>query len=124
MSGFEAYIEGWKASCLAMADQPYEVGAEAYREAAAREELWCEEMRRDWERKVLKPCMDAWVDAYLDTEAAKAARPPIGKPLSLRARRRNRGRVRTAKVALSRQYRQPIRWTWNTASGLVRGGRA
>lgn len=42
----------------------------------------------------------------------EAMRPSIGKPLSRRARRRNRGRVRAAKAALMRRYTPSVTWAW------------
>lgn len=68
--------------------------------------------RAGFERGFLRPYQRACVDLVIDAEAEKAARPAIGKPLSRRARRRNRGRVRAARLALGRQYHQPIRWVW------------
>ncbi|MCJ2020971.1 hypothetical protein MKK70_01290 [Methylobacterium sp. E-041] len=43
----------------------------------------------------------------------EAMRPSIGKPLSRRARRRNRGRVRVAKNALMRRFTPSMEWSWN-----------
>ncbi|KMO10233.1 hypothetical protein SQ03_30875 [Methylobacterium platani JCM 14648] len=51
-------------------------------------------------------------DVLVDIEAAKAARPAIGKPLSRRAWRRNRARVSAARVALARIYHEPVTWAW------------
>ncbi|MDP4021096.1 hypothetical protein Q8W71_00535 [Methylobacterium sp. NEAU 140] len=81
----------------------------AERERHRREmEAW----RAEFERGYLRPTRNAWVDVLVDVEAAKAARLAIGKPLSRRARRRNRGRVTTAKVALARVYHEPVTWAW------------
>ncbi|GJE51476.1 hypothetical protein GOFOIKOB_4535 [Methylobacterium tardum] len=43
---------------------------------------------------------------------AKAMRPAIGKPLSRRARRRNRGRVHAAKAILMRRFTPSVTWAW------------
>ncbi|BAQ45928.1 hypothetical protein Maq22A_c13575 [Methylobacterium aquaticum] len=66
----------------------------------------------EWCAQFLRPVRNAWVDVLVDVEAEKAARPAIGKPLSRRARRRNRGRVSAARVALARVYHEPITWAW------------
>ncbi len=91
------------------------VGAE--RERHRREmEAW----RTEFGRGYLRPTRNALAHELVDIEAAKASRPAIGKPLSRRARRRNRGRVSAARVALARIYHEPVTWAW-PAQGSFHG---
>lgn len=71
-----------------------------------------EAWRTEFERGYLRPTRNAWANVLVDIEAAKAARPAIGKPLSRRARRRNRGPVSAARAALARVYHEPVTWAW------------
>lgn len=109
-AAFEAYMRHALDHIASLSGQPYDAFAEEYRQAAARHEAWKEEERRRWESVVLHPIRHAMTDVLVDIEAAKAARPAIGKPLSRRARRRNRGRVAAAEVALARVYHEPVTW--------------
>jgi hypothetical protein len=112
-----------------LADQPYEVVAEDLSRAQslyaefqrAERERHRQEMdawRAGFERGFLRPYQRACLDLIVDAEAEKAARPAISKPLSRQARRRNRGRVRAARLALGRHYHQPIQWVWLAPGGF------
>jgi hypothetical protein len=111
-----------------MADHPYEEAVTNLVRGAALEARFLVEERERHRREMdawragfehgfLRPYQRACVDLIVDAEAVKAARPAIGKPLSRRARRRNRGRVRAARLALGRQCHQPIRWVWPGMQG-------
>ncbi len=120
---FEGYVRAQLASLVSTMDQPYEEAAEdlrrgeslyarfmdAERERHRREmDAW----RAEFERGYLRPISNPWADLLVDIEAAKASRPPLGKPLSRRARRRNRGRVTAARIALAQVYYEPVTWVW------------
>lgn len=126
---YEGYVHHALGHLVAMADQPYEEVAEDLSRAQslyveferAERERHRPEMdawRAGFERGFLRPYQRAMDYALADIEAGKAARPAIGKPLSRRARRLNRGRVRAARLALGRQYKQPIQWVWPAPGGL------
>lgn len=71
-------------------------------------------MRAGLERRLL-PLFCSQVSENLATwqARAEAMRPAIGRPMSRRARRRNRGRVRAAKAALIRRFTPSAEWAWN-----------
>lgn len=73
-------------------------------------------MRDRLEKRFVLPVWNEFLDHLIDTQAAEVARQPIGKPLSRRACRRNRGRVRAARIVLERLMQQPAdtTWTWPT----------
>ncbi|MEE8626825.1 MULTISPECIES: hypothetical protein [Methylobacterium] len=116
---YEGFVRAQLANLVSIMDQPYEEAAEDLRRG---ESLYArfidaerERHRREmdaWRTEFLRPVRNAWVDVLVDMEAAKASRPAIGKPLSRRARRRNRGRVSAARVALARVYHEPVTWAW------------
>lgn len=116
---YEGFVRAQLASLVSTMDQPYEKAAEDLRRG---ESLYArfmdaerERHRREmdaWRTEFLRPVRNAWVDVLVDIEAVKAARPAIGKPLSRRARRRNRGRVSAARAALAQVYHEPVTWAW------------
>ncbi len=72
-----------------------------------------ERVRARMERDILGPLWRQLYEEFAATEArTKAMRPAIGKPLSRRARRRNRGRVRAAKAVLMRRFSPSVTWAW------------
>ena len=116
---YEGFVRAQLASLVSAMDQPYEEAAEDLRRGEslyarfmdAEQERHRREMG-EWCAAFLNPVRNAWVDVLVDIEAEKASRPAIGKPLSRRARRRNRGRVAAARVALARIYHEPVTWAW------------
>lgn len=69
--------------------------------------------RARMERDILGPLWRQLYEEFATTEArAEAMRPAIGKPLSRRARRRNRGRVRAAQAVLMRRFSPSVNWAW------------
>jgi len=56
--------------------------------------------------------MRVYEDFATKEARSEALRPAIGKPLSRRARRRNRGRVRAAKGVLMRRFSPSVQWAW------------
>lgn len=69
--------------------------------------------RAEIERQVFRPMWQQVLEGVADQLAAEAARQPIGKPLSIRARRRNRGRVRAARAEIARwAVPRPVSWQW------------
>ena len=125
----QAFVAHHLEHIRSMADQPYEEAAEDLRRGQAlqleciraekeRHERQMDAWRAEFERGYLTPFRREMVDAIVDDEAAKVARPAIGKPLSRRARRRNRGRARAARIALGRTWHQPVQWEWSAAGGF------
>lgn len=122
---FKAFVAHQLGGILAMADQPYEETAEDFRRGQTlqleciraekeRHKHQMDAWRAEFERGYLRPVRRALIDVVIDGEAAKVARPSIGKPLSRRARRRNRGRIRAAKIAMGRAWHQPVQWSWQS----------
>lgn len=115
MSSFEAYAKHLSDHLVATAEEPYETTAVWFREQQARFDRWREEERRLWERRILAPLWrQVWDEYAMGQARSEAIRPTIGKPLSRRARRRNRGRVRAAKAALMRTFQPSVSWSWGT----------
>lgn len=70
-------------------------------------------MRAEIERQVIRPMWQQVLEGVADQIAAEAVRQPIGKPLSIRARRRNRGRVRAARAKVARwAVPRSVSWQW------------
>jgi hypothetical protein len=124
---YEAFAAHYLGGILSMADQPYKDGAEDFRRGQSvyagfiraekeRHERQMDAWRAEFERGYLASTWRAMV--VVDAEADKIARPAIGKPLSRRARCRNRGRVLAAKIALGRTWHQSVQWSWPDAGGL------
>ncbi|SDA17568.1 hypothetical protein SAMN02799622_01842 [Methylobacterium sp. UNC378MF] len=97
-------------------------------ECAVHGQAWREVMRREQEHRAraraivecdyVRPSWRLFADVWLDAEADKAARPAIGKPLSIRARRRNRGRIRAERARLGRDMPMSIQWAWPHEGGF------
>ncbi|BAQ49447.1 hypothetical protein [Methylobacterium aquaticum] len=116
---YEGFVRAQLASLVSAMDQPYEEAAEDLRRGESLYARFMEAERErhrremgEWCAEFLRPVRNAWVGVLVDMEAAKAARAPLGKPLSRRAWRRNRGRVTAARVALARVYHEPVTWAW------------
>lgn len=70
-------------------------------------------VRARMEQDILSPLWRQLYEDFATKEArTEAMRPTIGKPLSRRARRRNRGRVRAARAALMRRFCPSVNWAW------------
>ncbi|WP_455965080.1 hypothetical protein [Methylorubrum aminovorans] len=122
---YDAYVRQCLDHIASMTDQTYEDMAGDWRTASGAYDLLKAELARQeceraaWravlERDHIDPLWRRLVDAHLDGEARKAARPALGKPLSRRARRRNRGRVWQAGAALRKAHLEPVLWEWRRA---------
>ncbi|WP_311276018.1 hypothetical protein [Methylobacterium sp. WCS2018Hpa-22] len=126
---FEAYKAFAQSYLAPLVEQPYEDGAEDFRRGQSvyagfiraekeRHERQMDAWRAEFERGYLASTWRAMVDVVVDAEADKVARPAIGKPLSRRARRRNRGRVRAARMVLGKTCHQPVQWEWPAPRGF------